>query len=55
MLLLCQQYRLNVPNWLSEVKNQGVPDTIDELEEAVARFDDLHAAFNNFYNEVSLR
>lgn len=43
---------LDVPNWLSEVQNQGIPDSIEELEEAVARFDDLHAAFNTFYNEV---
>ncbi|KAF6021902.1 trio [Bugula neritina] len=47
-----EQYMLDVPNWLSEVKNQGVPDAIDELEEAVARFDDLHAAFHTFYNQV---
>lgn len=46
------QYMLDVPNWLSEVQNQGIPDSIEELEEAVARFDDLHAAFNTFYNEV---
>lgn len=46
---------LDVPNWLSEVGNQGVPDSIDELEEAVARFDDLHAAFNTCYTEVCQR
>ena len=45
---------LDVPNWLSEVQNQGIPDSIEELEEAVARFDDLHAAFNTFYNEVCM-
>jgi len=44
----------DVPNWLSEVQNQGIPDSIEELEESVARFDDLHSAFNGCYNEVSV-
>lgn len=47
------EYLQNVPNWLSEIENQGLPDEQGELEQACVRFDDLRDAFSSSYDHVS--